>query len=406
VQQPNRPGDRSLSKPSLDRIDYADPFPTYRDLQDEDPVHWWKAKNAWIVTRYADVSQCLRSADTSAERDGGRFSGFTNAQLDEVGRLRDFYRNWPLFSDPPRHTRTRRLASSALSRSLTAGQKSAIALSIEERTRLLAEGRSACDAMPAYAEPLATQAMGSLFDLPHDVFVRIGELSAPIVDYIGLAAPDYDRALLAVQALDELEGHLAPLIEERRSTDRSDIITQVGHLATSCGCDNDEAIAVCINLLVDGHEPIASAIGAGILDLAAHDSDDRPEELPELYVEHVLRLASPFQYISRTVLRPIEVAGQVIPAGDRVLLMIGAANRDPAVFPDASALKAHGSGYRHLAFGAGVHSCPGAPTARFVVTEALRSFAARMGHARLGGGGVTWRQSLGYRSPVSIDLMW
>ena len=390
--------------PLLDALEHRDPYPAFRALQDRYPVCWWPAREAWVLTRFSDVLRGLRWERSSVNRDERRFGHLTTAEQGAVGRLRDFYRRWPAFSDPPHHTRVRALGVEAMQNSLTEGLQRSVANTVKTIALEARRQPGPIDLVETVAHRTAIETMGLLFDLPADAVISLADLSAPVVDFIGATDRNLQRALRAQDSLDQLVNDILPLLRERKKRPGADLISQLAGLASRHNCDEDEVLALCVNLLVDGHEPIASVIATGLIE-GIHQRATAEVIRTRRFCVDALRLATPFQYCGRTLLAPFQASDATISAGQRVMLMIGAANRDPRRFGPQAHIK--GGSQSHLAFGMGLHRCIGAQFSTFVVSEALSSFADQLTEAEFAGSGsVVWRQSLGYRSPTRAQVTW
>ena len=200
----------------------------------------------------------------------------------------------------------------------------------------------------------------------------------------GFLVPEHERALQQ-QARDGFAAYLRGLLPARRRSPGDDLISALARVHDEDeALSEEELIATCILLLVAGHETTRSLIGNGVLALLQH-----PGELAKLRanpdltgrtVEETLRYDSPIQFAGRLALRDAEVSGVAIPAGSSVLLLIGAANRDPGLCAEPDRFDASRDLHRHLAFGHGIHFCLGAPLARLEAEIAIRRLVPRLDH--------------------------
>jgi cytochrome P450 len=215
------------------------------------------------------------------------------------------------------------------------------------------------------------------------------------------------KAALAAHA--EMCEYLRAFIARRRSEPRDDLLSAlIAAEEAGDSLSDADVLATCQLLLVAGHETTTHLIGNGLLALL-----QRPEGLERLHaepqivpsaVEELLRFEGPIQTISRQALEEVEIDGKRVLAGQYVNLFLAAANRDPAQFSDPDRLDLVRADNKHLAFGAGIHYCLGAPLARLEAAVALGALARRFPRLRLAGGELEWQDSVGVRGLKSLPL--
>ena len=293
-----------------------------------------------------------------------------------------------LVVDPPDHTRFRRLVSRAFTPRATARFEptiEAIAASLLDR---LDDGGGTVDLVAGYAAPLPVLVIAELLGVPTDRredFLRWGEAAAVTLDP-GLPYRRYAEAAAALRAMHRfLDGHFARL----RRDPGDDLVSQLVGLPDDALTDR-ELHAVVMLLLGAGFETTVNLLGNAVVALDEHR--DQWEGLVadpsgwDRAVEEVLRYDSPVQLTGRTALTDTTVAGRRVPAGARVTLLLGAANRDPEVFDDPARFDRDRPNARdHLAFSAGAHYCLGAGLARLEAAGALRALAGRFPALRVAG---------------------
>ncbi len=350
-----------------------DPYPAYRDLRASGPVHWLDEIGCHLVVSYAEAHDILRSSrwSSDARANPAIAAGF--------GLRPDSRENLPpalLFTDPPEHSRLRRAVSSHLS------PKAASLL----RPRIRAIVGAAFDGWPpeeeldvmsglAYPIPLAV--ICEMLDTGTEMAIA---LRAETPRLIGLIDP-----LAGQQAIDDamssaigLMLELVPIVADRRARPAGDLFSSlVSRSAEAPGLDVDEAIVMALLLLVAGHETTASLIGNTVITLQAQPGKlrllrEHPELIPAA-VEELIRFESPVQLAARTAKQDVEVGTTAVTAGEQVLICVGAANRDPAVFAEPDRLDFSRGSSPHLGFGHGLHFCAGASLARVEAQEALRA---------------------------------
>ena len=376
----------------------ADPYATYARLRTEDPVHWSELIHGWLLVRYADVQAVLRDPRFSAELT--RLQGFEElmAALGGVGPAVELMTQSMVNVDPPQHTRLRALVTQAF----TPGAVEALRPRIEAITRDLleaAERAPSFDLMREIAIPLPAIVIAELLGIPPDdraVFRRWSDDLVAALDPIG----DPGIMRRADRAIVELSDYLRPLIRRRRSEPMDDLISALVAVEEAGEqLSEDEVYAMCILLLVAGNETTTNLIGNGILallrDPAARDQLRANPALAASAVEELLRYDSPAQFTtSRVALEDVVFDGRRIRAGTLVLLALGAANRDPARFPDPDRLDLRRAENHHLAFGHGLHYCLGAPLARLEAQIAIPAILERWPSLRLATATPEWHETL------------
>ncbi len=386
----------------------ADPYPQYAALRANDPVHFSLALQAWVLTAYEDCALVLRDDETFSSS-----SDTASGQLAEV--LQQQRREFPLGetptvlnSDPPVHTRLRGL----LNRAFTPRAIEGLRPRIEEiAASLLIDADAATgrfDVATGFAQPLPIIVIAELLGVPaedRDRFKRWSVAIARATDVLN--AP----AVLAAarEATRELVAYMDAVVAERRRAPGADILTTLAAAEEEGDrLSHDELLAFSILLLLAGHETTTNLIGNGLLALAARPElvarlrEDRSLLAPA--VEELLRYDSSVQGVVRFARRRTELRGRTIEQGAALLPMVGAANRDPAQFPDPDDLDLARSPNRHLAFGRGIHFCLGAPLARLEGEVAFAALLDRFPEPRIAEGGVERSGTLLLRGLGRLEL--
>lgn len=351
----------------------SDPYPVYRRFREREPVHRGvppmpSRQECWYLFRYDDVQRALTYPGLT--RRTGRSDGSRQLTVATPSRhLAGIVRRMLLFNDPPDHTRLRDLVRQAF-------PSSAEALSnLEDRIRTLADGllddlpdRGTVDLMEHYARPLPVLVMAGLMGIPTEDHRRIKSWSTDIVAFADVRRGHRPPQRTARATL-ELASYLREIIAEREANPADDMISHLIR-ASEDGerLSGDELLANCVLLVSAGHETTVNLIGNGLHSLLRH-----PEELEALRadttrigptVEEMLRHDSPVQMTFRTAHGDVDIGGATIPDGATVAPVLGAANRDPAVFAEPDRFRPGRDGPRHIAFGAGVHVCLGSSLGR------------------------------------------
>ncbi|MEU4624583.1 cytochrome P450 [Actinoplanes sp. NPDC023801] len=350
----------------------ADPYPGLAGLRESTPLSFHAPSGRWLAASHAAADAVLR------DRRLGRFwRDEEPADMFEPFNL--LHRNQMMENEPPVHTRLRSLVAKAFARGHVDRLRAAVAA---EASRLLTVAGDEFDLLAELAEPLAVTVIAELLGVPAADRHRLRPWSAAMVRMYEMdRTPEVEAEALA--ACREFAGYLGELAASRAAKPRDDLIS---HLVTvrenSDRLSGDELVASAILLLNAGHEASVNGLGNGVVALLRH-----PDEVLRLRadrallpaaVEEMLRFDSPSQLFVRTAAADVEVAGVTVPAGAEVAALLGAANRDPAVFAEPDRFDAGRVPNPHLSFGAGLHFCLGAPLARIELRAAL---AALLEHA-------------------------
>ena len=356
-----------------------DPYPGYADLREQQPVFRVPVAagpGMWLVSRYADVHTALRDDRFSTQRQPvlgtRRPSGTMALQSGMFGRTM-------LSTDPTEHTRLRRLVSKAFTPRRVEKLRARIEEIVDELLAPATRSKE-IDVISELSGPLPAIVIGELLGVPTEDHPRFRALSNQLLSSMGPPTPTANGGR-SFGAGAELTGYLDGIIAERRAEPRDDLISaMIAAQEERDALTGQELLATSLLLLIVGYETTTNLIGNGLLALLRNpDELERLRAEPELLptaVEEFLRYDSPVQATARVAREEVELSGEKIPAGARVMTLIGAANRDPEQFEDPDRLDVSRTDNPHLSFGHGIHSCLGAPLARL---EAQIAFGALLG---------------------------
>jgi cytochrome P450 len=372
----------TLTAAPADFID--DPYPYYAALRQYDPVHEL-APGSIFLTRYDDVAAVYRDPRASSDK-----REEFRPKLGD-GPIYEHHTTSLVFNDPPLHTRVRRLILGAVNQRAIARMEPGLVTLVDRLLDRMADMRR-LDLIDDFAAEIPIEVIGNLLVVPRSERAPLRGWSLAILSALEPApeAAVIDRANAAVREfLDYLEG----LVAERRKRPGDpdvDVLTRLiqgeqdGERLT-----HRELLHQCIFLLNAGHETTTNLIGNGMHALLTHRGElDRLARDPSLVVtavEELLRFESPLQLNNRRATAPIEIGGRTFPAGTFITLGVGAANRDPAQFPDPDRLDVGRKPNRHLAFGHGDHACAGMNVARVEGRIAFGRLLARFPRIALAG---------------------
>ncbi|MCG8917612.1 cytochrome P450 [Actinokineospora sp. PR83] len=368
----------------------ADPYPVFAALRAEAEVHDHPGLGLAVAVSHAASSAVLR--DRSLGRvwtDAAPVAAFAEFNL--------LHRNSLLESEPPTHTRLRRLIAAAFGRGHTERLRprvDALAAGLVEELAERVDADGSADLLAVLAAPLPIQVIGELLGVPESERGLLQPWSNAIVKmYEYDLAPDLAAA--AERAAGEFVAYLRTLVAHRREHPGDDLVSDL--VAVRDGTDRlseDELVATAVLLLMAGHEATVNVVGNGVHALlTARDQWELlltdPALLPSA-VEELIRFDAPLQLFERTATAPLTIAGHRVEPGAKIAALLGAAARDPAVFADPDRLDITRDPNPHLGFGAGIHYCVGAPLARVEVSAALKALTARL--PGLVGAGVPERR--------------
>jgi cytochrome P450 len=385
---------------------YADPYPTYRALRENEPVKLLP-NGSYFLTRYDDLVSAYKNTRLFSSDKKKEFAPKYGSSL-----LYEHHTTSLVFNDPPAHTRVRRLIMGALSPRAIAGMEPDLIALVDRLLDGLA-AKGDVDLIDDFAAAIPIEVIGNLLDVPQSEREPLRDWSLAILGALEpvISAEVFARGNTAVK---DFLGYLEVLVERRRAkpgNPERDVLTRLIQ-----GEDNGERLTAkellhnCIFLLNAGHETTTNLIGNGLVALSDYPVEKkRLIENPDLIktaVEEILRFESSNQLGNRMATERVELGGVVMEAGTPVTLCIGAANRDPRQFPDPENLDIGRTPNRHLAFGTGAHQCAGMALARLEGAIAMSRLLARfpgylLKGAPVRGGRVRFRGFL--RVPCAIE---
>ncbi|GAB5467966.1 MAG: cytochrome P450 [Rhodospirillales bacterium] len=389
----------------------SDPYPLFKRLAAEDPVHWSPPLKSWVLTRYRDV----RRAHARPEMSPGRLKPFyeslpaeTRSTLSEIIHYLNL---WLVFHDPPEHTRLRRLLNQAFAPEAVAALGPGIATIVD---LLLDElpADSEIDFIQDFAMPLPALVILDMLAVDRDMLWPMKRWSDDMQVFIGSARGVPDKYERARHGAHEMGAYFRQKIAERRGNLGDDIMSR---LITVRGPDGeglseDELVACCMLFLFAGHETTTNLIGNATLLLCQHRAEEArlraDPGLIESAVEEFLRFHGPTNASARVVGVEHELEGKVLKRGERVFALVNAANRDPSRFEDPDRFDITRTPNKHLTFGQGIHFCLGAPLARLEAHIAIPKLLARYGTIELAAeaADLDWHDAIIMRGLSSLPL--
>lgn len=387
--------------------------PQYFDrIREFDPVAWSSRHRAWIITGHRELDEAFRDRRLSTERMDAFRARLTDRRAEALAAAIDLLDGWMLFHEPPTHTRLR----SPLNRSFTpravGGLGERVGDLVDRHLDAMAvdaaQNGGVTDVVETFAHPLPAAVIAELFGVPENQRDWLPGWSEKfgVVVFGAVGRPDYEQ--VAREAGEELGRELGDLIDRYRAEPEDNLLSLLlEREGRDDGLTTTEILGACSILLFAGHDTTSSFTGSALLTLLANpDQADRLRDGTadlDLAIEELLRLDAPAKAMMRTVAESHERGGHELKEGEAVFMGIIGANRDPAVFDDATRLKLDRSPNPHLTFGYGHHFCLGAALARLEVRTALPAMLRRFPDMQLVDEPV-WKSSISDRSASSIRV--
>ena len=373
----------------------ADPYSHFACLREAAPLYRDERLGAWLVLRYDDVRAAFRDSHLSADRVSPYFERRRAYGAVECERATfDVLTRWIVFTDPPRHTRLRKLVDYAFRPRAVERMRGWIASLVDELVDELGTERE-FDFIERFASPLPVRVICDLFGVFHESRGDLTRWSEDILTLVFGGMHSADRHERAERSLREFSEFLRGVIAERRARPGEDLISDlVAAEERGDVLEEEEIVATCVLLLFAGHETTRNLLASGLKAILEHSSAQAtlasdPSRMPDA-VEEILRFDGPTKAMWRQVVEPVQYGGQRIEPGERVLLVQASANRDPRRFEDAETFDIARTSNRHVGFGYSIHYCLGAAIARLEGALGLGAFLERFPHASLAADTFEW----------------
>jgi cytochrome P450 len=364
----------------------ADPYPLFARMRDEDPCHWSPRLRSWVLTRYADVkAMCLDRDGVSSDRLRPYFASLPGSETARITDIIRYLSLWMVFKDPPEHTRLRRLIGKVFSTRAMQAMRPRVEQIAAHLLQGL-DGREQIDLVADYAGPLPCLVIMAMLGVPTASLAEVKRMSDEIALFIGSSRTSPEKYDTAEAATREMAAFFSSLIAQRRSQPQDDALSELVHLRDGDDAlSDDELVGTCIMMLFAGHETTTNHIANGLLALMRFPAEmarlRADPGLAAAAVEELLRYDGPSGAQVRIVQREQSLHGKTLQQGQRVFMMLNAANRDPRAYDDPDRLDLGRDGVPHLSFGYGTHICIGFPLARTEGAVALPALLQR--YARL-----------------------
>lgn len=389
---------------------YADPYPNYRRVRETTPVYWSQLLGGWVLTRHADVKTALLDKRLSAARtrdaQAAQLSEDLRRQLAPVDELLG---RWALFQDNPDHRRIRQALTGAFTSSLME--------QLRQRVQGIADGlidavrdRGEMDLVADFALRLPAMVIAELLGMSSSDSERFQGWVHTIALYFAIGSLGNAETIAALrETVEQMADYMRAIVDDHRRSPRDDLIGGlIGYGPQDESLSEVEILSQCMLLLHGGYESTMNTISSGMFHIL-RDPDQRrlcveDPGLAAAAVEEALRYEPAFQFVVRAATADLDIGGQAIQAGQQVVCVLAAANRDPSQFADPERFDIRRHPNSHLSFGYGSHFCIGAALARMEGQIAFSTLLRRLGDLRLASDTPQWRPAFGVRSLETLPV--
>lgn len=380
----------------LDPVVHKHPRQFYAAMRKLDPVHYDKSIDMWLISRWEDIQTIQRDPITFSVNKGyheQQAKGFAEEFQQILREKGGGYFPDAIMSDPPDHTRVRKLLEAAFTAHRVKELEPRIERVVNELIDEIAD-RGAMDAVKDFAQPLTIRIICEQLGLDQEIGGKIARWSTAVTAQIG-RMQSREEMIAHAEQICELQHYLIGKMREREAQPREDMISDLVHARDGEGegavLTFEEAVSLVRALLIAGNETTATALSNLVFILATQPEvatmlqasvDD--EKLMNRFVEELLRIEPPVRALSRMTTCEVELGGKTLPAGAHLLLMYASANDDPDLFADPRTFDLERPNImKHVSFGGGVHKCVGLALARMEIKVAARQLVRRLQDFRL-----------------------
>jgi len=338
-----------------------DPYPTYRQLRDEDPAHYSEKYSSWVLSRYDDVRDTLLDTET-----------FCSSRGVLLGQEPEIFLPMVETTDPPEHTPLRALIGEAFRRRNVGPMEESLGSLVHELIDRFIE-RGECDLTADLAWPFPANVICEFLGVP-------AEDREPFRDWAYALSTSHDGDLQSAQ---NIYAYFTKLLDKRRAEPRDDLVSALLNARVEGeALTQEQLLGTCFQLVVAGHETTTNLLSNTAV-LLCRDRAlrrrliDDPSLLPDA-IEEILRYDASVQGLSRTLTRDVSLHGKTLRSGEKVHCLFAAANRDERAFERPDELDPKRTPNPHLSFGFGIHFCAGAHLARLEARLAIAALLERL----------------------------
>jgi cytochrome P450 PksS len=363
----------------------ANSYPLFKRMRSEDPVHYSEALGYWILTRYRDVEAALRDERLSSNRKALHINQLGSLDVKEIQNFLDLTSNSMVDTDPPEHTRLRKLAKPGFTTRAIESWRSIIENTTD---RLLdnVQNHGGMDVVSDLSVPLPGFILPEIMGVPETDRANLLEWARDIITFFGAAGDSNieieELARKADKGAAQFSVLIRQLVEQRRRQPGTDMISLLSVAYQEQGLNFEELPSICIQILVAGLVTTTDLIANGVNTLLCHpDQLQKLKKNPSLInsaVEETIRFDTCSPFFLRIAKQDLTIGGKEIAAGSVIALGLGAANHDPEKFEEPEVFDITRTPNEHLGFGSGIHFCLGAVLARMELTICLTTLLRRL----------------------------
>jgi cytochrome P450 PksS len=360
-------------------------YPLFKRMRSEDPVHYCESGGYWILTRYRDVEAALHDERLSSDRTPLFINKLGSLDVKEIQNFLALTSNWMVDTDPPEHTRLRKLANPGFTTRAIESWRSIIDNTTD---RLLdkVQNHGGMDVVSDLAVPLPGFIISEIFGVPETDRANLLEWAMDIGTFFGAAGGSTiemeELARKADKAAVQFSALITQLVEQRRRQPGTDMISLLIGTYQGQGFNVEGLPSVCIQLLIGGMLTTTDLIANAVNALLCHpDQLQKLKKNPTLInsaVEEILRFDTSLPFLTRIAKQDLTIGGKDITAGSVIALGFGAANHDPEKFEEPEVFDITRTPNEHLGFSSGIHFCLGAVLVRMELTICLTTLLRRL----------------------------
>ncbi len=376
------------------------PYPVYEQLLQEGNIFLIEGKiNTWILPQYDDILALFKTKNLSSARSFFLTETFSDEEKQEISEFMRLISMWLVFEDGATHIKMRRFLNKGIAVFLSKNIIEHISMIVKKLIDNLKTKKEA-NLVKDFAQRIPAIVMIHSLGVPEKDYEKFMEWTEDITNFYGTAMrPSIADGRIAQVALVSMTNYFKDMIEERQTEPKDDLISfMIAQNKEEEVLSNDELVALIANLLFAGYETTGHLIGNGIYTLLKNPTEKNKLlnnfSLMSVVFEEILRYESAAQVLGRVAACDFQVYDQVIKKGEKILLLIGAANTDASKFENPRQFNIERTfDFRPLSFGAGSHQCPGADPSRIEVAEAIKQLFQAFPNMSLTDTEPNWRTS-------------
>ncbi|MBF2067080.1 MAG: cytochrome P450 [Calothrix sp. C42_A2020_038] len=387
---------------------FAEPEPILNDMRLSNPVYWCRRLESWVLTRYQDISHTIRDINFCVDRNGQISRGGSQFTRDKLNFCNGFFASWMVFSDPPRHTFLRSIASQVFTHQKMESYKHCIEHLTSELIQNLRAKRQ-IELIQDFAIPLPTLVTAKMFDIPLAHVTELKDWSSGIFTLLGAENASDEEINLTYHNLVKCIKYFQDLVDKHLNSKTNSLIYQLANTSESgYKLSREEVATLCIVMMAGAYETTTHLIANGMLALLQNPAQlsklkDNPP-LIDSAVEELLRYCGPAFSVVRRAKSDTQINGQNIQAGQKIYCLLHAGNHDPERFHQPSQLDISRQDNRHLGLGLGIHFCLGAVLTRLETRIAIHSLIQNFPNMYLNSSKLDWIPNFAMRGLKNLPI--